>query len=130
MSEEDASVALNEINLAPGPRPWALTFSYGRALQQSVLKAWKVCMYIYICIYINIYIHIYIYIYICKYIHIYKYTYMHIYICIYIYMYRCIYIYMHIYIYIKGLDANIPAAQAVLLERAKANRYIYMYICI
>ena len=21
-------------------RPWALTFSYGRALQQSVLKAW------------------------------------------------------------------------------------------
>jgi len=23
------------------PKPWALTFSYGRALQQSVLKAWK-----------------------------------------------------------------------------------------
>jgi fructose-bisphosphate aldolase class I len=23
-----------------GPKPWALTFSYGRALQQSVLKAW------------------------------------------------------------------------------------------
>jgi fructose-bisphosphate aldolase, class I len=22
------------------PRPWALTFSYGRALQSSVLKAW------------------------------------------------------------------------------------------
>ena len=22
------------------PRPWALTFSYGRALQTSVLKAW------------------------------------------------------------------------------------------
>jgi len=22
-------------------KPWALTFSYGRALQQSVLKAWK-----------------------------------------------------------------------------------------
>eukprot|EP00596_Hydrurales_sp_CCMP1899_P008605 CAMPEP_0119033212 /NCGR_PEP_ID=MMETSP1177-20130426/225_1 /TAXON_ID=2985 /ORGANISM="Ochromonas sp, Strain CCMP1899" /LENGTH=358 /DNA_ID=CAMNT_0006989773 /DNA_START=53 /DNA_END=1129 /DNA_ORIENTATION=+ len=61
MSEEDASVALNEINHAPGPKPWALTFSYGRALQQSVLKAWK------------------------------------------------------------GSDANIPAAQAVLLERAKAN---------
>ena len=61
MSEEDASLALNEINHAPGPRPWALTFSYGRALQQSCLKAWK------------------------------------------------------------GLDANIPAAQAVLLERAKAN---------
>jgi len=22
-------------------KPWALTFSYGRALQQSVLKAWR-----------------------------------------------------------------------------------------
>lgn len=41
MSEEEASVALNAINQAPGPRPWALTFSYGRALQKSVLKAWK-----------------------------------------------------------------------------------------
>ena len=41
MSEEDASVALNEINLAPGAKPWSLTFSYGRALQQSTLKAWK-----------------------------------------------------------------------------------------
>ena len=41
MSEEDASLALNNINLAPGPKPWSLTFSYGRALQQSVLKAWK-----------------------------------------------------------------------------------------
>ena len=61
MSEEDASLALNEINHAPGPRPWSLTFSYGRALQQSCLKAWR------------------------------------------------------------GEDANIPAAQAVLLVRAKAN---------
>jgi fructose-bisphosphate aldolase class I len=41
MSEEDASLALNAINNAPGPRPWALTFSYGRALQQSCLKAWQ-----------------------------------------------------------------------------------------
>lgn len=40
MSEEEASLALNAINNAPGPRPWALTFSYGRALQQSCLKAW------------------------------------------------------------------------------------------
>jgi fructose-bisphosphate aldolase class I len=40
MSEEDATAALNAINNAPGPRPWALTFSYGRALQQSCLKAW------------------------------------------------------------------------------------------
>lgn len=41
MSEEEASLSLNAINLAPGPKPWSLTFSYGRALQQSVLKAWK-----------------------------------------------------------------------------------------
>ena len=40
MSEEDASLALNFINQVPGPRPWSLTFSYGRALQQSCLKAW------------------------------------------------------------------------------------------
>lgn len=41
MSEEEASLSLNAINLAPGPKPWSLTFSYGRALQQSVLLAWK-----------------------------------------------------------------------------------------
>lgn len=41
MSEEESSLALNAINHAPGPKPWALTFSYGRALQQSCLKAWK-----------------------------------------------------------------------------------------
>lgn len=41
MSEEDATLALNAINNAPGPRPWSLTFSYGRALQQSCLKAWR-----------------------------------------------------------------------------------------
>jgi len=39
-SEEEASVHLNAINQHPGKRPWALTFSYGRALQASVLKAW------------------------------------------------------------------------------------------
>jgi fructose-bisphosphate aldolase class I len=39
-SEEDASVHLNAINQVPGKKPWALTFSYGRALQASVLKAW------------------------------------------------------------------------------------------
>lgn len=38
-SEEEASVNLNAINLQP-QRPWALTFSYGRALQASVLRAW------------------------------------------------------------------------------------------
>lgn len=61
MSEEEASLALNYINQAPGPKPWSLTFSYGRALQQSCLTAWL------------------------------------------------------------GEDANISAAQKVLLERAKAN---------
>jgi fructose-bisphosphate aldolase, class I len=40
-SEEEATLHLNEINRVPGNKPWALTFSYGRALQQSALKAWK-----------------------------------------------------------------------------------------
>jgi len=40
-SEEDASVNLDAINKYPGRKPWALTFSYGRALQASVLDAWK-----------------------------------------------------------------------------------------
>ncbi len=40
-SEEDASIHLNAINRADGRRPWALSFSYGRALQASVLAAWQ-----------------------------------------------------------------------------------------
>lgn len=40
-SEEDASVNLSAINACKGKLPWALTFSYGRALQASVLKAWQ-----------------------------------------------------------------------------------------
>lgn len=39
-SEEEASLNLNSINQL-GPHPWALTFSYGRALQASVLNTWK-----------------------------------------------------------------------------------------
>lgn len=39
-SEEEASVHLNAINNVGLVRPWALTFSYGRALQASVLRAW------------------------------------------------------------------------------------------
>ena len=35
-SEEDASVNLDAINKFPGRKPWALTFSYGRALQVRV----------------------------------------------------------------------------------------------
>lgn len=40
-SEEEASVNLNAINVYPGKKPWVLSFSYGRALQASVLKAWQ-----------------------------------------------------------------------------------------
>lgn len=42
MSETQATAALNACNNAGDPRkrPWSLSFSYGRALQQSVLKAW------------------------------------------------------------------------------------------
>jgi len=39
-SEEDATRNLNAINQVPGKKPWALTFSYGRALQASCLAAW------------------------------------------------------------------------------------------
>ncbi|OXB70626.1 UNVERIFIED_CONTAM: hypothetical protein H355_012316 [Colinus virginianus] len=39
-SEEEASLNLNAIN-EMGPHPWSLSFSYGRALQASCLKAWK-----------------------------------------------------------------------------------------
>jgi fructose-bisphosphate aldolase class I len=40
-SEEDASLNLSAMNkLTDVAKPWALTFSYGRALQSSVLKAW------------------------------------------------------------------------------------------
>ena len=40
-SETSATVHLNAINSSPLLRPWSLTFSYGRALQASVLQAWK-----------------------------------------------------------------------------------------
>jgi len=40
-SEQEASLNLNAINAHPGKKPWSLTFSYGRALQASVLKAWQ-----------------------------------------------------------------------------------------
>lgn len=39
-SEEDATVNLDAINKFKGKNPWSLTFSYGRALQASVLAAW------------------------------------------------------------------------------------------
>jgi fructose-bisphosphate aldolase, class I len=39
-SDEDATIHLNAMN-ARGPHPWQLSFSYGRALQAPVLKAWR-----------------------------------------------------------------------------------------
>jgi len=39
-SEEDATVNLDAINKFQGKKPWKLTFSYGRALQATVLKTW------------------------------------------------------------------------------------------
>jgi len=35
-----ATAHLNAINRLPGPRPWRVSFSYGRALQDSALDAW------------------------------------------------------------------------------------------
>jgi len=40
MSEEEASINLSVMNKAPRKGPWSLSFSYGRALQQSCLKTW------------------------------------------------------------------------------------------
>ena len=36
-----ATLALDAINRLAGKKPWQLSFSYGRALQASVLKAWQ-----------------------------------------------------------------------------------------
>lgn len=40
-SSEDATAHLNAMNAGYGPHPWALSFSYGRALQEQALKAWR-----------------------------------------------------------------------------------------
>ncbi|CAH8275267.1 unnamed protein product [Arabidopsis lyrata] len=39
-SEEEATQNLNAMNKLDVLKPWTLTFSFGRALQQSTLKAW------------------------------------------------------------------------------------------
>ncbi|XP_047309606.1 fructose-bisphosphate aldolase 3, cytoplasmic-like [Impatiens glandulifera] len=39
-SEEEATVNLNAMNKLAVKKPWTLTFSFGRALQQSTIKAW------------------------------------------------------------------------------------------
>lgn len=41
LSEENASVYLNAMNALDTKRPWNISFSYGRALQASCLKAWS-----------------------------------------------------------------------------------------
>ncbi|KAF8395344.1 hypothetical protein HHK36_019290 [Tetracentron sinense] len=40
-SEEEATVNLNAMNKLKGKKPWNLSFSFGRALQASTLKAWS-----------------------------------------------------------------------------------------
>ncbi|KAL8574240.1 hypothetical protein ACOMHN_065783 [Nucella lapillus] len=40
-SEEDATINLDAINKYKGKNPWSVTFSYGRALQASVLSTWQ-----------------------------------------------------------------------------------------
>uniref|UniRef100_A0A8C1PQ35 Fructose-bisphosphate aldolase n=1 Tax=Cyprinus carpio TaxID=7962 RepID=A0A8C1PQ35_CYPCA len=40
-SEQEASINLNAINNCALVKPWALTFSFGRALQASALKTWR-----------------------------------------------------------------------------------------
>jgi len=39
--EQAATVHLNALNTLPGPHPWPLSFSYGRALQATALAAWR-----------------------------------------------------------------------------------------
>jgi len=36
-----ATAHLNAINRLPGPKPWKLSFSYGRALQDEAMAAWQ-----------------------------------------------------------------------------------------
>ncbi|KAF9596753.1 hypothetical protein IFM89_013300 [Coptis chinensis] len=40
-NEEQATINLNAMNQLKGKKPWSLSFSFGRALLQSTLKAWS-----------------------------------------------------------------------------------------
>ena len=40
-SEEQATLHLNAMNASGTSQPWALSFSYGRALQATALRAWR-----------------------------------------------------------------------------------------
>jgi fructose-bisphosphate aldolase, class I len=39
-TERLATAHLNEISRLPGPKPWKISFSYGRALQDAAMAAW------------------------------------------------------------------------------------------
>ena len=39
--ERAATVHLDSINRLPGSRPWKISFSYGRALQDRALETWR-----------------------------------------------------------------------------------------
>jgi fructose-bisphosphate aldolase class I len=39
-TDRTATAHLNEINRLPGPKPWKISFSYGRALQDAAMGAW------------------------------------------------------------------------------------------
>ena len=39
--DRTATAHLNVINRLPGPKPWKISFSYGRALQDPALEAWE-----------------------------------------------------------------------------------------
>jgi fructose-bisphosphate aldolase class I len=39
-SDTTATAHLNAMNRLPGPKPWKISFSYGRALQDPALEAW------------------------------------------------------------------------------------------
>ena len=41
LSEDEATLNLNQINTLEGRKPWTLTFSFGRAMHNSVLAVWK-----------------------------------------------------------------------------------------
>ena len=41
LSDEDATLYLDVMNKTAGPKPWKLSFSYGRALQAAALKTWQ-----------------------------------------------------------------------------------------
>ena len=36
-----ATAHLNAVNRLPGPKPWRVSFSFGRALQDPALEAWQ-----------------------------------------------------------------------------------------